>query len=124
MSSRGVRAVFAAVMAALVLTAPASAQVASPTVEGPVEGGVRGFPWGKSLRDLDPYGYTEREFFFSGDAESFSRGVSAPYRSRMLVRLPQDPSKFNGTVVVEWLNVTGGTDLETVWPTTGEFLMS
>ena len=108
----------------LAATAPAFAQVANPAVEGPVEGGVRGHAWGKSLHDLDAYGYTEREFFFSGDAESFSRGASAPYRSRMLVRLPRDPRKFNGTVVVEWLNVTGGTDLETVWPTTGEFLMS
>jgi hypothetical protein len=41
----------------------------------------------------------------------------------MLVRLPHDPKKFNGTAVVEWLNVTGGNDLETVWPVEGQYLM-
>lgn len=29
----------------------------------------------------------------------------------MLVRKPADPSKFNGIVIVEWLNVTAGVDL-------------
>ena len=41
----------------------------------------------------------------------------------MLVRLPSDPRKFNGTVVAEWLNVTGGNDLETTWPVEGQYLM-
>src|ERR1019366_7806247 len=32
------------------------------------------------------------------------------YKTRMLVRHPSDPAKFNGTVLVEWLNVSGGVD--------------
>ncbi|GGN20253.1 hypothetical protein GCM10011578_050660 [Streptomyces fuscichromogenes] len=28
---------------------------------------------------------------------------------------PKDPAKFNGTVMVEWLNVTGGVDVATTW---------
>jgi Alpha/beta hydrolase domain len=35
---------------------------------------------------------------------------SASYRTRIVVRMPIDPSRFNGTVVVEWLNVSGGGD--------------
>jgi hypothetical protein len=107
----------------LALAAPAGAQVPNPAVEGPIQGGMKGYPRNASLFDLQAERYTEREFFYGGTAKSLARGVSAPYKSRMLVRLPQDPAKFNGTVVVEWLNVTGGTDLETVWPPAGEYMM-
>jgi hypothetical protein len=41
----------------------------------------------------------------------------------MIVKRPVDPSAFNGTVVVEWLNVTGQTDLETLWPVAWEYLV-
>ena len=33
----------------------------------------------------------------------------------MIVRRPSDPEKFNGTVVVEWLNVTAGFDTSPDW---------
>jgi hypothetical protein len=51
----------------------------------------------------------EEEFFFAGTAGS------ADYKTRMVVRRPDDGT-FSGTVVVDWINVTGGTDLETLWP--------
>jgi hypothetical protein len=35
---------------------------------------------------------------------------SAEYRTRVVVRRPERPEDFNGTVVVEWLNVSGGLD--------------
>ena len=35
---------------------------------------------------------------------------SAPYRTRILVRYPANAADFSGTVVVEWLNVSGGVD--------------
>ena len=35
-------------------------------------------------------------------------GTKAPYKTRIIVRVPEDPKKFNGTVFVEWLNVTVG----------------
>src|SRR5260370_16040736 len=41
----------------------------------------------------------------------------------MLVRLPSNPERFNGTVIVEWLNVTGQSDLETTWPVEAQYLM-
>ena len=36
--------------------------------------------------------------------------TTAPYTTRVVVYRPIDASKFDGTVVVEWLNVTGGID--------------
>ena len=41
---------------------------------------------------------------------SLTEGESAPYRTRIVVVRPQDPTQFNGTVVLEWLNVSSGFD--------------
>ena len=70
--------------------------------------------------DLAQAGYIEHEYFFEGTASSYDRvgtwtadgfwavapSDAANYRVRMLVRRPADAHKFNGVVVVEWLNVT------------------
>ncbi len=77
--------------------------------------------WGPSLKAA---GYEQREYFASGTAYSYqaagpehnagtwkvARATSALYRTRIVVRMPTNPSRFNGTVVVEWLNVSGGGD--------------
>ena len=99
--------------------------MADPDVEGPVEGGIRGYPWNHSLFELGgrAYEYTENEFFFGGTASNLGNGAAAPYKSRMLVRRPSDPREFSGIVIVEWLNVTGQMDLETAWPVEAEYLM-
>ena len=119
-------------MAAVVVAAPAASAadtVRNPTVRGPVTGGVHGYPWGKSLYKLrgrslgKRFHYTEREYFFRGTAGERSTGASAPYESRMLVRLPRNRKKFKGTVIVEWLNVTSQLDLETAWPVEAQYLM-
>ena len=69
-------------------------------------------------------GYVQREYVASGTAYAYQAtgpendagtwqvapASSAPYRTRIVVRAPADPAKFNGTVVVEWLNVSGGGD--------------
>ena len=41
----------------------------------------------------------------------------------MIVRRPQDPARFSGTVLVEWLNVTIGTDGDPSWGYTAEEIM-
>jgi hypothetical protein len=46
-----------------------------------------------------------------------------PYATRMLVRRPSDPAAFNGTVVVEWLNVTSGYDIDPVWGTVAQYFL-
>jgi hypothetical protein len=37
-------------------------------------------------------------------------GEEADYATRIVVRRPADAADFNGTVVIEWLNVSGGVD--------------
>jgi hypothetical protein len=73
---------------------------------------------------LNSYGYVEEEFFLDGDATTYVAsgelsidGVwkavangQSPYRTRLLVRRPALARNFNGTVFVEWLNVTMGSD--------------
>ncbi|MCZ7531266.1 MAG: alpha/beta hydrolase domain-containing protein [Acidimicrobiia bacterium] len=96
------------------------------TVTGPVTGGSHGFPATSAPVDLAADGYVEEEFFLEGTATSYepsgtwsADGVwpvvehsSAPYKTRLLVRRPTDPDRFNGTVVVEWFNVTSNIDLD------------
>jgi hypothetical protein len=91
--------------------------VSAPSVSLPVTGG-RGQPFA-ALATLPP-GSLEEERFFSGTATAYSKSgrwdvdgtwavtpaSTAPYTVRMLLRRPSDASRFNGTVVVEWLNVT------------------
>jgi len=63
-------------------------------------------------------GYTAQEFFVSGTATSYGPdrdGASADYATRIVVMTPTDPARFNGTVLVEWLNVSGGIDAPAVW---------
>ena len=40
------------------------------------------------------------------------------YTTRAVVYRPIDPKKFNGTVIVEWLNVSGGVDANPDWTLT------
>ena len=117
--------VVAIALAALAPAAPAKPTVANPSVTGPITGGARGYPWNKSLFALKGpgYDYTEQEYFFSGTATQLSSGATAPFTSRMLVRLPRAAKKFGGVVLVEWLNVTGQQDLETAWPVEAKYLM-
>jgi Alpha/beta hydrolase domain len=118
-------AVVALVVACAAPGAAGAAEVADPTVTGPVTGGSHGYPWNHSLFALEGkrFDYTEQEYFFGGTATNLETAATAPYRSRMLVRLPRDPADFSGTVLVEWLNVTGQSDLETAWPVEARYLM-
>ncbi len=106
----------------------AQAVVPTPTISIP-PAGTHGFPFGTSSVDLASLGYSEQELFISGTAQSFvnsgtlgvnglwnaSAAEAAPYVTRILVRKPVHPERFNGIVVVEWLNVSGGIDAEPDW---------
>jgi hypothetical protein len=79
--------------------------------------------------DLAKIGYVEREYAASGTATSYKAigalahdgrwkfvpDASAPYRTRIVVRAPAKAADFSGTVVVEWLNVSGGVDADPDW---------
>ncbi|BBX05105.1 alpha/beta hydrolase domain-containing protein [Mycolicibacterium moriokaense] len=60
-------------------------------------------------------GYGAEEFFVSGSAESYASDDTADYTTRIVVLQPLDRTAFNGTVIVEWLNVSGGLDAPAVW---------
>lgn len=60
-----------------------------------------------SVDDLKAHGFVEQEYFIAGTAEG--KGTpddavsSQAYKTRLLVRRPADPKRFNGAVLVEWL---------------------
>jgi alpha/beta hydrolase family protein len=98
------------------------------TITGPLSGGAHGWSFAGYFGDIGQRGYLEEEFFFAGTARRYAPvGVhgsdgkwaveaagEAPYKTRILVKRPKDPAKFNGTVVVEWANVTLGHELVVV----------
>ena len=106
-----------------------TAKVGTPTVSGPITGG-KGHPTivGTSF-DLASVGYVQQEFFLSGKATAYTStkplkkdgrwsakpASTAPYTTRVLVYRPADATKFNGTVFVEWLNVSAGFDTGPDW---------
>lgn len=68
--------------------------------------------------DLAAHGYRESEYAAAGvatrvqptdDGTLTSEGEDA-FTTRVLVRRPERDADFNGTVVVEWLNVSSGSD--------------
>jgi hypothetical protein len=98
--------------------------ICKPTIlTGPITGGG-GTPFTTALVDLSAMGYVEEEYFLEGDATAYDwqppPGEDGPwstkttgtahYKTRFLVRRPTDPSRFNGSVFVEWFNVSGGID--------------
>ncbi|MEU0467704.1 alpha/beta hydrolase domain-containing protein [Amycolatopsis sp. NPDC006131] len=117
-------AVLATLLAVFAAVLPATAAAANPTITTP-PAGSRGFPFLAAAEDLGSFGYTESEFFISGTATAYAKSglwtssgrwdvrptTQAAYRTRLLVRRPSDPARFNGTVVVEWLNVSAQLEL-------------
>jgi len=140
-----VRRLMGVVLCALMLSAgvgvAAHADTASPTVTGPVTGG-NGVPIvfsgqpadrlvGRETFDLASVGYSQSEFFLAGTANAYEpapgstltndgrwtvqASSQAPYKTRVVVNRPVSKQDFNGTVVVEWLNVSGGVDASPDW---------
>lgn len=108
---------------------PKADAVGTATVTGPITTG-KGEPiLGPRPFDLSTVGYQQDEFFLSGTANSYTSATplsedgvwkvapkgTAPYTTRVVVRRPADATKFNGTVFVEWLNVSGGLDASPDW---------
>src|ERR1035437_7440957 len=108
---------------------PAATQpTANPAVEGPVSGGL-GIFVSTTRFPLAQVGYTQSEYFLSGNATGYepvgalnsdgkwnvTPAPHADYKTRSVVYRPTVAAKFNGTVVVEWLNVSGGLDAGPDW---------
>src|SRR5215472_16786743 len=114
----------------------ATAGVPIPVVTGPIPAnvppGYASHDYPQTATSLDPgrpldlasLGYVEEEYFFSGTANVYSTPALAtativssghPYKSRIIVRRPTSPAQFNGTVLVEWVNITSGYNNDTLF---------
>lgn len=82
------------------------ATVADPTITGPITGGLRGHALWDSWYDLSQLGYVEEEYFVSGTAKTYPETTPADYTTRIIVRRPATAAAFNGTVLLDWVNVT------------------
>lgn len=106
-------------------------------IDGPLTAG-KGIDLVSTIsHDLAAAGWTEEEFTAAGTASSY-RAVgalpadgtfelepdqSADFRTRVVVRRPAAAADFNGTVVVEWLNVSAGLDAAPDWGYLGDELL-
>ena len=119
-------------------TTVAATSVPTPTVSLPPTG-TRGYPFPNTLEDIARQGYVQHEVLIEGTARSYvpksalndiadgrwdatPSGPTAGYKVRLIIRQPSDPAKFNGTVLVEWLNVSAGYDSDT-FDGFGEYFM-
>ncbi|ANH38742.1 hypothetical protein I601_2318 [Nocardioides dokdonensis FR1436] len=84
---------------------PAATAVPLPRLSAP-PGGLHGHPLWDSWHDLEPFGYTESELLVSGTATSADGASTAPYTTRVVITRPQQRRDFNGTVLLDWVNVT------------------
>jgi hypothetical protein len=115
-----------AVPGSSVASAGSRGDVGTPTVSGPVTGGT-----GVSLigADATGAGYVQEEFFLEGEASAYEavgqlrangrwrveEAETAPFKTRLVVWRPADLADFNGTVFVEWFNVSAGFDNGVDW---------
>jgi hypothetical protein len=82
-----------------------------------------------SAPDLGAAGYVQEEWFVAGQASAYAlrgergadgrwdveRAQSAAFKTRLVVIRPREAERFSGTVLVEWLNVSGGVDANPDW---------
>ncbi|MDG2520577.1 alpha/beta hydrolase domain-containing protein [Caulobacter segnis] len=84
--------------------------------------------------ELQSRGYVEEEWIVNGQARAHAVpyggrrtgtfvGEPAPYVTRILVRRPLSPGRFNGVAVVEWENVSNGFPSGNIWLAGSEHLM-
>jgi hypothetical protein len=130
---------------ALILPIGAFASVPNPVLTGPIICGQSGISCsqasgllftsatsnaivGQALKDAN---YGEQEYFVEGTAQAYTTtlpltvdglwnsivysGATSPYKTRIIVRYPMNPKKFNGTVIVEWNNISLGFDTDPQW---------
>jgi hypothetical protein len=124
------RSFAAALAAALSVMLASAASVPNPKVTGPIPATAapgdpsHDYPFFATTVDLASYGYVEEEYFFEGTANRYNTPALAtggvidsgrPYRTRMVVRRPASPAGFNGTVLMEWQNVSFNYDMDAYW---------
>jgi len=114
------------------------ASVPAPAVSGPVANTspvgdpAHGYPFLATDVDLAAAGYVEEEYLISGQATRYAitgtqtatvQSTGHPYATRIVVRRPVAPERFNGVVLAEWVNVSNQWDQEVDWFQTHEHLL-
>lgn len=97
-----------------------------PLIPGDPE--TRSTPFIAWFQDLSLQGYVEEEYSVTGLANIYGYVNDAaqspevevieadlPYTTRILIRRPEQPGRFNGTVFLEVLNATAGWDGDPIW---------
>jgi hypothetical protein len=121
--------------------------VPAPVVEGPIPATVeppgqpRDYPFLATPIDLASRGYVEEEYFISKAPSATGAGDGAcvyttptgqtgsvttcngAYKTRIVVRRPVSDAAFNGTVLLEWQNVTAQYDVDHYWLESNEHIM-
>lgn len=123
--------VFAA-LSLLTIALSSHAKVPDATITGPIAAEARNAIYNASAIELVANGYIEEEFFIEGRANRYTSAAMENaevedsghrYKSRLIVRRPESQQGFNGIVIIEWLNVTGGTDKDIDWWQSGGHLV-
>lgn len=98
-------------------------------VEGPIPIKETSRPFTVRGTDLEQYGYRLDEYFISGEANVYDWGShgnastpqikisNAPYKTRIIIRRPENLERFSGNVWLEMNNPSRGWDVEIQWPT-------
>jgi hypothetical protein len=121
--------------------------VLNPVVTGPIAATAapgdpsRNYPFLATILIPSGSGYVEEEFFMQGTAKRYTYNCTFicdmpssfstaqvvdsghPYKVRMVVRRPTNPTKFNGKVIVEWQNVTNNWELDVQWYRASEYFI-
>jgi hypothetical protein len=121
--------------------------VPAPAVEGPIPATVeppgqpRDYPFLATPIDLASRGYVEEEYFISKAPSAPGAGDGActytttagqtgsvsscngAYKTRIVVRRPASDAAFNGTVLLEWQNVTAQYDVDHYWLESNEHIV-
>lgn len=118
----------------VVVPQPSAAQaVPDPVIIGPIPENValgdasHDYTFLSPTDDLAAVGFVQEEFFQEGTANSYNTVTEPPggtgtvvssghhYKTRVVVRRPASPERFNGTVLLEWQNVSAGYDIDAHW---------
>jgi hypothetical protein len=124
-------------MISLLIGNAAFGQAPPAQVTGPVPAAAHGDPGRNSQLNpnaivVEGINYIEEEFFIEGTANRYTTtelqtgeitDSGHAYKTRFIVRRPADASHFNGTLIVEWNNVTASRDLDIDWWQSGAHLM-
>jgi hypothetical protein len=140
-SSRRRTLALACLLVAPLAELPSRAAVDTPNVTGPIPATAapgdpsRNYPFLSMRAEVTAQDYREDEFFVEGRAYAYS--VAGPaletakpdpggpyaYKTRVIVRRPVSPARFNGTVILEWINIAAGHDQENEWWWSHEHMM-